>query len=906
MTKKHGFIFAILVSLLFLGGVGIKISKADGAVLHDGVFFHQGPQSAELDSALAEAFPHWSSFRQSLEWRTEPASVGEIIKDASFDLDFDINPAVTLVTVGMLLDWQLPSDGDLYSLAHEVAKELNSLYYDYYFDRGGVQVKYPEVHNPATYALYAFFNYDQQQLENWSKAYYELFDDDASRQPDGTTQLDVLDIAPFLQYPFENPPDTFYAVNSFFDHRYPMYDEEEEKDSENMYRFDGEQYESDDVNGVSYYSGHDGYDYDTPRGLDIFASAAGVVIEIQPRFNGVIIDHGNGLASSYLHLDSIDPAIGVGTPVARGQRLGEAGDTGSSGQVHLHFGIRDVDDRSKDVDPFGWWDPDDPDPHAERLNGMESAWLWWGDEAGDGYLTVDNRETQTQLFRHAYIDWHRVEGGYRGEAWYAILDPPMGDGLFLWGIWGTYISDPGYYQVQAYWPADDSGEATTAAEYKIYRHNSGTDVDGLEVIEVTADQSSQGDVWVTLGEFYFQKGPTIVILSDVTHDPDEEGKRVYFDAIRWQAVPPTPTPTHTPTNTPTDTPTPTSTPTPTPTSTPTPTPTPIATPLPSRGFYPDGILASYYNDQDDGQWVLDGPITWETFTQFVLSRTETEIAFDLQSQPPAPGVNGTFWSARWVGQLLVPATGDYIFYFDDLDDGARLYIDGGLILESWLVQGAHDYQSNPFPLTAGLHEITVEYAQGPLLGSSFYLSWSSPFFPKELIGPAGVATPTPTPTPTSQPCPLTWLKSQDDRMPDLGLFYRLRDFLARSPQGQRYIELYNAHSADLLKLLADDPALRTETVNVLNLWAPHLKAFLDAKGAEVVISVEQVQALRAFVEHLTEVADGELQSAVQEEIARVPWDTLPGATMNQAWSIVTGQGIGPAPAKAEATPTPGR
>lgn len=175
--------------------------------------------------------------------------------------------------------------------------------------------------------------------------------------------------------------------------------------------------------------------------------------------------------------------------------------------------------------------------------------------------------------------------------------------------------------------------------------------------------------------------------------------------------------------------------------------------------------------------------------------------------------------------------------------------------------------------------------------------------PTPTLPPTPTLTPMPTstalPTPTSQPCPLTWLKSQDDRMPELEMYYRLRDFLARSPQGQRYITLYNVHSADLLKLLADDPILRAEAVNVLNLWSPQLQAFLDAKGTEVVISVDQVQVLKAFAEHLAEVADGELQSAVQEEIARMPWDALPGATMNQAWSIVTGQEV-------DLAPTPGK
>lgn len=183
----------------------------------------------------------------------------------------------------------------------------------------------------------------------------------------------------------------------------------------------------------------------------------------------------------------------------------------------------------------------------------------------------------------------------------------------------------------------------------------------------------------------------------------------------------TPTPASTPTSTPTNTPTSTSTPT----STPTPTATP--TPAAERGFYPDGITASYYNDVNDDNWEIGGPITWDTFTTFVLSRVETSIDFNTGTNPPAPGVNGTFWSTRWAGQLAVPQNGDYTFYFDALENGGRLYLDGSLELESWKVQGPSSYQTPPIALTAGLHDITIEYAQGPGVEGSFTVSWSSPF-----------------------------------------------------------------------------------------------------------------------------------------------------------------------------------
>lgn len=66
-----------------------------------------------------------------------------------------------------------------------------------------------------------------------------------------------------------------------------------------------------------------------------------------------------------------------------------------------------------------------------------------------------------------------------------------------------------------------------------------------------------------------------------------------------------------------------------------------------RGFDANGILASYYNDQDDGQWQIEAPITWDTFTNFVLSRREPHIDFMIgDSDVPPPGVNDTFWSAR--------------------------------------------------------------------------------------------------------------------------------------------------------------------------------------------------------------------------------------------------------------------
>lgn len=171
-----------------------------------------------------------------------------------------------------------------------------------------------------------------------------------------------------------------------------------------------------------------------------------------------------------------------------------------------------------------------------------------------------------------------------------------------------------------------------------------------------------------------------------------------------------------------------------------------------RGYYTDGLGALYYNDEDDGQWVIGGPITWTTFTApHDYAAVEPNINFDTDISPPRPGVNGTFWSAAWDGNLYVPQTGDYRFYLGGLDDGGRLKIDGTTHIESWVVQGPHEYFSQPINLAQGLHGFTVEYAQGPGEEAGLSVCWEGPGFVKEVIGASGAIPGQPTPTPFIMP-----------------------------------------------------------------------------------------------------------------------------------------------------------
>jgi len=67
--------------------------------------------------------------------------------------------------------------------------------------------------------------------------------------------------------------------------------------------------------------------------------------------NAIIIDHGQGIASLYSHLSSIDTT--VGTLVEKDQPIGRSGATGMAGGDHLHFAMLV---HSIFVAPIEWWD----------------------------------------------------------------------------------------------------------------------------------------------------------------------------------------------------------------------------------------------------------------------------------------------------------------------------------------------------------------------------------------------------------------------------------------------------------------------------------------------------------------------------------------------------------------------
>jgi murein DD-endopeptidase MepM/ murein hydrolase activator NlpD len=86
---------------------------------------------------------------------------------------------------------------------------------------------------------------------------------------------------------------------------------------------------------------HRGLDVAAPPGTPVGAMARGVVSLAEPEmyFTGgtVMLDHGHGLHSIYVHLQ--DVLVEVGQDVAQGAILGTVGSTGRATGPHLHWGI---------------------------------------------------------------------------------------------------------------------------------------------------------------------------------------------------------------------------------------------------------------------------------------------------------------------------------------------------------------------------------------------------------------------------------------------------------------------------------------------------------------------------------------------------------------------------------------
>ncbi|MGQ0572325.1 MAG: M23 family metallopeptidase [Armatimonadota bacterium] len=108
---------------------------------------------------------------------------------------------------------------------------------------------------------------------------------------------------------------------------------------------------------LSIYQGqvrgfHSGTDIAAPEGAPVRTAADGIVrlAEMLPLSgNAVLVDHGLGVVTSYLHLSEV--SVYAGQRIKTGDAIGRVGSTGLATGPHLHWGLRVNGVR---VDPLPW------------------------------------------------------------------------------------------------------------------------------------------------------------------------------------------------------------------------------------------------------------------------------------------------------------------------------------------------------------------------------------------------------------------------------------------------------------------------------------------------------------------------------------------------------------------------
>src|SRR3989344_18647 len=151
-----------------------------------------------------------------------------------------------------------------------------------------------------------------------------------------------------------------------------------------------------------------------------------------------------------------------------------------------------------------------------------------------------------------------------------------------------------------------------------------------------------------------------------------------------------------------------------------------STPLPQKTI-PDGLKGFYFPNKD----LAGAPI---------MTSVDSPIRFNTWSTgSPDPLLPNDNFSVRWSGQVLIPnTTGDYTFYVN-VNDGARLLIDGVKVIDKWRTRSnAAEFTSTPIKLAAATrHNIVLEYFEDT--GDALVeLRWSGPNTAKDYIPTANL------------------------------------------------------------------------------------------------------------------------------------------------------------------------
>jgi beta-glucosidase len=104
----------------------------------------------------------------------------------------------------------------------------------------------------------------------------------------------------------------------------------------------------------------------------------------------------------------------------------------------------------------------------------------------------------------------------------------------------------------------------------------------------------------------------------------------------------------------------------------------------------------------------------------VVTRVDSMIDFSFGTFSPAPGVPEERFSVRWTGKIIPPDTIHQIGINND--DGARLYVDGKLVINDWRDHGELANKTNMELIPGKEYEIVMEFYENAL-NADARLTW---------------------------------------------------------------------------------------------------------------------------------------------------------------------------------------
>jgi hypothetical protein len=115
-----------------------------------------------------------------------------------------------------------------------------------------------------------------------------------------------------------------------------------------------------------------------------------------------------------------------------------------------------------------------------------------------------------------------------------------------------------------------------------------------------------------------------------------------------------------------------------------------------------------------------------------LTRMDSTIDFDFGTGSPDPSLPADGFQIRWHGQVQ-PLFSDLYTFSTTTDDGARLWVNGQLLVNQWQNQAATTVNGTIQLVAGQKYDILMEYYENTSVASA-QLSWSSVHQPAQVIG----------------------------------------------------------------------------------------------------------------------------------------------------------------------------